>query len=114
MYWRFRVRTLANFWTGTIQNAQDPQSADVWRAAEHRRTDDLANWLSRYFTRERSSATDVVWGPVGLRFARMGALTAAFVTFAALTSVSAVVHAGKRPPFVLMRPTAPIPAVNVP
>jgi hypothetical protein len=114
MYWRFRVRTLANFWTGTIQNAQDPQSADVWRAAEHRRTDDLANWLSPYFTRERSSATDVVWGPVGLRFARMGALTAAFVTFAALTSVSAVVHAGKRPPFVLMRPTAPIPAVNVP
>jgi hypothetical protein len=94
-----------------MQNAHDPQSA--WRAAEHRRTDDLANWLSPYLTRERSPATDVVWRPMGLRFARMGALTIALVTFAALTSVSAVVHAGKQPSFVL-RPTAPMPAVNVP
>jgi hypothetical protein len=96
-----------------MQNAHDPQSADVWRAAEHRRTDDLANWLSSYLTLERSPVTNVVWRPVGLRFARIAALSIALVTFAALTSVSAVVHAGKRPPFVL-RPTAPIPAVNVP
>jgi hypothetical protein len=96
-----------------MQNVHDRQSADVWRAAEHRRTDDLANWLSPYLTHERSPAINVVWRPVGLRFARMGALTIALVTFVALTSISAVVHAGKRPPFVL-RPTAPIPAVNVP
>lgn len=97
-----------------MQNAYDPQSADVWRAAEHRRTDDLANWLSLYLkARERSPATDIGWRPMGLRFAGMRALTIALVMFAALTSVSAVVHAGKRPQFVL-RPTAPMPAVNVP
>ena len=96
-----------------MQSAHDPQLADVWRAADHRRPDDLANWLSPCLTRERSPAANVIWRPVGLGFARMGALTIALVTFAALTSISAVVHAGKRPPFVL-RPTAPIPAVNVP
>jgi hypothetical protein len=96
-----------------MQNAHDPQAADVWRGAEHRRTDDLTNWLSPYFMRERWPATNVVWRPVGLRFARIVALGIALVTFAALTSVCAVVHAGKRPAFVL-RPTLPIPAVNVP
>jgi hypothetical protein len=97
-----------------MQNAHEFQSADIWRLAQLRRAADLSNWSKSYFeTRERSRESDITRQPVTLRFAGGRALTIALVTFAALTSVSAVVHAGKRTQLEL-RPTASMPPVNVP
>jgi hypothetical protein len=56
---------------------------------------------------------DVGWRPRKLRSALMRGLAVATIAFIAVTSVSAVVHANKRPHIVL-RPTAAMPAVNVP
>jgi hypothetical protein len=43
----------------------------------------------------------------------VGALTIAIVSFAAVASVSAAVHAGKTT-HVVLKPTEPMPAVNAP
>jgi hypothetical protein len=43
----------------------------------------------------------------------MREITIAIITIAAVSSISAVVQA-KKPPHVALRPTGPLPAVNVP
>jgi hypothetical protein len=97
-----------------MQNAQDAGSAEIWTAAQHRRTEDLAHWLGTSFKRsEKSPATAMRWRQPEWRLALMRGLAVAIIAFAALTSVSAMVHAKKQPHLVL-RPTAAMPAVNVP
>ena len=97
-----------------MQNAQDAGSAEIWTGAQHRRTDDIAHWLRTSFKRsEKSPATDIGWRQPRLRLALVRGLAVAIVAFAALTSVSAMVHAKKHSQMVL-RPMAAMPAVNVP
>jgi hypothetical protein len=97
-----------------MQNAQDAGSAEIWTAAQHRRTEDIADWVGASFKRRKKSpAPDMGWRRPGLRVTLMRGLAVATVAFVAVTSVSAVVHANKRPHLVL-RPTAAMPAVNVP
>jgi hypothetical protein len=43
----------------------------------------------------------------------MRGMTIAIIAFAAVTSISAVVRA-KKPPQFMLRPSGPLPAVNVP
>jgi hypothetical protein len=96
-----------------MQNAQDVESGEVWRAAQHRRTEDLAKWSSPFLKRRpKSQETDIGWRPLKPRLRLMRGLTVAIIAFAALTSVSAVVHA-KKPPHIVLRPIDPMPAVNV-
>jgi hypothetical protein len=96
-----------------MQKAQDAGSAEIWRAAQSRRTEDLDEWLSPFVKQiEKSPTIKVVQPPQRPRLTLMRGLTIATIAFAALASVSAAVHAGKTPHFVL-RPTAPLPAVNV-
>ncbi len=96
-----------------MENIQGAASAEIWRAAQHRRTEDLAEWFCLLKQSEKSPATDQLWRHLRPRLASMQALMVLMVTFAALASVSAVVHAGKQPKLVL-KPTAAMPAVNVP
>jgi len=90
-----------------MQKIQDVGSAEIWRAAQHRRSEDLG-WLRRRSVVDRT-------GPLSQRprFALVAALTIAIVSFAAVASVSAAVHAGKATHLVL-KPTEPMPAVNAP
>jgi hypothetical protein len=97
-----------------MQYQQDAQSAEIWRAAQHRRTEDLAKWLSHFLKRsEKVLGADIAQPPLKPRFALTRGMRIAVVTFAAITSVSAVVEA-KKPPHVVLMPTGPMPAVNVP
>jgi hypothetical protein len=97
-----------------MQKAQDAGSAEIWTAAHHRRTEDLADWLRTSFKRnERSPAPKTDWDPPEPRLALMRGLTVAIIAFVALISVSAGVHAKKRA-HIALRPTAVLPAVNVP
>jgi|ERR1700756_2090465 hypothetical protein len=97
-----------------MQNAQDTGSAEVWTAAQHRRTEDLSYWLRTFSKRsEKSAATEMGWRLPRLRLDLGRGLAVAIVAFTALTSVSAVVHA-KKQPHIVLRPTAALPAVNVP
>jgi hypothetical protein len=90
-----------------MQKMQDVGSAEIWRAAQHRRSEDLG-WLRR-----RSAVGRTAPLAQRPRFALVGALTIAIVSFAAVASVSAAVHAGKTP-HVVLKPTGPMPAVNAP
>jgi hypothetical protein len=90
-----------------MQKIQDLGSAEIWRAAQHRRSEDLG-WLRRHSAVERAAPLSQ-----RRRFALVGALTIAIVSFAAVASVSAAVHAGKTP-HVVLKPTGPMPAVNAP
>jgi hypothetical protein len=90
-----------------MDNAKDAGSAQVWRAAQGRRTEDLAKWFSVSFKQNERS-----WLPLA-RVTLTRGLAAMIVAFVALASVSAVVHEGKPSQFV-SRATGPMPAVNVP
>jgi len=91
---------------GNLENAG---SAEVWVAAEHRRTEDLAEWFRATPKNIEKSASNRSALPA---LAMRPALTAAVVAFIALASVSSVTHL-KANHFV---PTAsaPIPAANIP
>jgi hypothetical protein len=82
--------------------------AEIWRAAQLRRTEDLTGRLSQSL--KRSAIPRLRLKP---RLALARGITIAIITFAAITSVSAVVHAKKSLP-VALRPTSPMPAVSVP
>jgi hypothetical protein len=93
-------------------NEQDTESASVWRAAQYRRTDDLATWLSPLLKQSgKKPKADI--GGFGLRLALVRGMTIAVIAFTAIVSVSAVVQA-ERPSHVTLRPTGPMPDVNVP
>jgi hypothetical protein len=62
---------------------------------------------------EKSAAINMGWRPPELRLGLGRGLAVAIVALTALTSVSAVVHA-KKQPHIVLRPTAALPAVNVP
>jgi hypothetical protein len=97
-----------------MQNAEDAGSAEIWRAAQNRRAEDLSNWLGTSAKRsQKSPAIRVVRSPLNRSFALTRRLTIAITAFVALASVSAVVHAGKTS-HVVLRATGPMPAVNVP
>ena len=97
-----------------MQNAQDAEYAGIWRAAQHRRTEDLAGWLSHFLERsEKMPDADIAQPRLRPRLVLTRAITIAIVAFAAVTSVSAVVHA-KKPPQIVVRPTGQMPAVNIP
>jgi hypothetical protein len=89
-----------------MQNVRDAGLAEIWNAAQHRRTEDLAEMRA-------SPAAGIGRWPIMPRLALMRGLSVALVAFGLLTSVSVAVQAKKHPPVVL-RPTAPMPAVNVP
>jgi hypothetical protein len=95
-----------------VEDTGDAELAAIWRAAEHRRIDDLVKWL-RLERGDKPVARDRIWSPLRPRIALTHAFTVLMITFTALASVSAVVHAGK-PPQVVLKPSGPIPAVNVP
>jgi hypothetical protein len=86
-----------------MQNEQKAETAEIWRAAQHRRTEDLAKW-GHFLVAQR---------PLMLRTSLARALAIAAITLAAVTFVSAVVDA-KRPPHVVIMSAGPTPAVNVP
>jgi hypothetical protein len=90
-----------------MQKIQDVGSAEIWRAAQHRRSEDLGRLRCR-------SVVDRT-GPLSQRprFALVGALTIAIVSLAAVASVSAAVHAGKAT-HVVLKPMESMPAVNAP
>jgi hypothetical protein len=101
----------ANFpdrWDGdtTMHNVQDAGSAEIWSAAQNRRTEDL----SRLGT---SLAADIDWRPLMPHQALLRGLTVVIIAFALLASVSVAVQAKKHPQVALL-PTASMPAVNVP
>jgi hypothetical protein len=93
-----------------MQNVQDSGYAEIWRAAQHRRTEDLT---SHFLTPSKKMDADIARTPFKPRLALARGITIAIITFAAVTSVSAVVHATK-PPHIVLKPTGPMPAVNVP
>jgi hypothetical protein len=90
----------------TMNNVQDAGSAEIWSAAQNRRTEDLARLGT-------SLAADVDWRPVMPRQVMMRGLTVAMIAFVLLASVSVAVQAKKHPQVALL-PTAAMPAVNVP
>jgi hypothetical protein len=93
---------------------QNAQNDEIWRAAQHRRTEDLGRWVSRSLERRQNmSAADHarVRPNLGLSLVRVMAIVA--IILAAITSVSAVVHANKST-HVALRATGPMPAVSAP
>jgi hypothetical protein len=90
-------------------NLENAGSAEIWSAAQQRRTEDLAGWFSATLKKIEEPTSN--WRPLPWAAMRP-ALTAAVVAFIALASVSSVTH-GKAHHFV---PTvsAPMPAVNIP
>jgi hypothetical protein len=92
-----------------MQN-ESAESADIWRAAQHRRTEDLGEWLGHFLIRSDKLPGQPILKP---RLALARAIAIAVITFGSVISVSAVVEA-KRSPHVVLRPTSPMPAVNVP
>lgn len=92
-----------------MQNEPNVEYAEIWQAAQHRRTEDLTGWLSRS---EKMPGADMVW-PWPLGFSLRRGMAVAMITLVAITSVSAVVHA-KKSVHVALRATSPMPAVNLP
>jgi hypothetical protein len=79
---------------------------EIRRSAQLRRTEDLTGWLSQPLKRSAIPRLKP-------RLALARRIVIAITAFAAITSVSAVVHA-KKSPHVALRPTSPMPAVSVP
>jgi hypothetical protein len=76
-------------------NVQDAGSAEIWHAAKHRRTEDIARRLGAV-----AKSPKIEIGRRILTKPRMGSLRGlivATITFSALATVSAAVHAGKAP-----------------
>jgi hypothetical protein len=97
-----------------MQNAEDAGSAEIWRAAQNRRAEDLSNWLGTSAKQSRKSPTiRGVRPPLNRRFALTHGLTIATAAFVALASVSAVVHTEKTS-HITLRATGAMPPVNVP
>jgi hypothetical protein len=94
-----------------MQNAQNDEYDEIWRAAQHRRTEDLSGWLRHPLG--RAARGDVSQPQSKLRLGLARGMAIAIIAIAAITSVSAVGHA-KKSPHVALRPTAPMPAVIVP
>jgi hypothetical protein len=90
-----------------MHNVRDAGSAEIWRSAQNRRTEDLARVVT-------SLAANVDWHPVMPRVALVRGLTVAMIACALLTSVSVAVQAKKHPHQVALQPTAAMPEVNVP
>jgi hypothetical protein len=91
---------------------QNEETAETWRAAQYRRTDDLAGWLSHLSKQsEKMIGADVP--RLKRRHGWALGLATAVITLAAVSSVSALVDV-KKSPHVVIRPTGPMPAVNVP
>jgi hypothetical protein len=88
-----------------MQNVQDAGLAEIWAAAQSRRTEDLARLKT-------SLAAYIDWRPLMPRQALVRGLTVALIAFAPLSSISVAVQA-KKHPHVDLRPTAAMPAVNV-
>jgi hypothetical protein len=80
-------------------NLENEGSAEVWNAAQQRRTEDLAGWFCA--TPKKIEKATSNWRPLTKVAMRPG-LAAAVVAFIALASVSSVTH-GKAHHFV---PTA--------
>jgi hypothetical protein len=95
-----------------MRNEQNTESAAVWQAAQHRRAEDLAIWLGHSAKQCRKGPEATSAGPRP-RLALARGMTIAFIAFAAIVSVSAVVQA-ERPSHIALRPTGPMPQVNVP
>jgi hypothetical protein len=97
-----------------MQNTENRETAEIWRAAQHRRTEDITGWLGRFLKRsDEMPSVDISRRSPKPHLALARGLTIAVITLAAVTSVSAVVDA-KRPSHGALRPTGPMPAVNVP
>jgi hypothetical protein len=95
-----------------MHNEHNVESAEIWRAAQRRRTEDIAKWLSHFQKRsEKMPSADITRTPFKPRLALAHALAIAVIAFAAVTSVSAVVHQ-KNTPQVVQSPTGPMAAVN--
>jgi hypothetical protein len=90
-----------------MQNAQNVGYDEIWRAAQHRRTEDLTGWL------KRGARADVPQPQLKVRLTLARGMAIAIIAVAAITSVSAVGHA-KKSPHAALRLTAPMPAVSVP
>jgi len=91
-----------------MQRATDTGSAEVWSAAQRRRTEDLVEWFGVVFQPIERAAS--IW-----RIPRVGlirGLTVAIAAFVVLASASEVVRGGKTQ--FVPQATAPMPAVNVP
>jgi hypothetical protein len=93
-----------------MHNERSTESATVWQAAQRRRTEDLAMWLG---SKQAGKAPRAGIAGSRPRLALARGMTMAVIAFAAIVSVSAVVQA-ERPVHVAIRPTGPMPAVNVP
>jgi hypothetical protein len=74
-----------------MQRATDNGSAEVWTAAQHRRTEDLAELFGAAFQKIERAAS--IWRLP--RVALIRGLTVAIAAFVVLASASGVVHGGK-------------------
>jgi hypothetical protein len=91
---------------------QNVESAEIWRGAQRRRTEDIAKWLSHFLKRsEKMPGAEIARNPLKPRLTLAHASAIAVIAFAAVTSVSAVVHQ-KNTPHVVQRPVGPMAAVN--
>jgi hypothetical protein len=93
-----------------VPNEQNAEFAEIWRAAQHRRTADLARWRNHFLKPNDKMPIQSRFRP---RRLLAHAVVTAVIALAAFISVSALVDAKKPLAFVL-RPTGPMPAVNVP
>jgi hypothetical protein len=89
-----------------MHNIQEAGSAEIWSAAQKRRSEDLAGLGT-------SLAANFGWSPLMPRLAVMRGLPAIMIAFSLLTSVSVAVQAKKHPQVALLAAAA-MPAVNVP
>ena len=89
------------------------ESADIWRAAQRRRTEDIAGWLGQSLESQRRADADKTTPLPKLGFSVARSIAVAIIALVAITSVSAVVHA-KKSSHVTLSATGPMPAVNVP
>jgi hypothetical protein len=77
-----------------MQNAKNPEYDEIWRAAQHRRTEDLTRWLSHSVKQsEKMPGADIpwLWPKTGFSLAR--GIAVAIIALVDITSISAVVHA---------------------
>jgi hypothetical protein len=95
-----------------MHNEQNAESAAVWRAAQQCRAEDLAMWLG-HSSKQRGTGPQANIAGSGPRLVLARGMTFAAIAFAAIISVSAVVQA-ERPSHLALRPTGPMPQVNVP
>jgi hypothetical protein len=88
-----------------MQNVQDAVSAEIWRAAQHRRIEGIPRPMGPV-----AKSPTIEIGRRILIKPRLGSLRGliiAAITFSALATVSATVHAG-RAPQILLRATGPM------